>query len=103
MCRPLLVAAILGSCLVPGASLAAQADTVSGAWASDIERPRECAAAELLVIMKNSLIAARSAARTNCPSPHTLTEQLEWLPESGIAPLRIDLPAFFGRVFDSAS
>ncbi len=34
--------------------------------------------------------------------PEILTEQLEWVPEPGIAPLTIDLAAFFGRVFDSA-
>jgi len=34
--------------------------------------------------------------------PEILTEQLEWIPEPGIAPLTIDLALFFGRVFDSA-
>ena len=33
--------------------------------------------------------------------PEILTEQLEWTPEPGIAPLTIDLQEFFGRVFDS--
>jgi len=34
--------------------------------------------------------------------PEILTEQIEWLPEPGIAPLTIDLAAFFGRVLDDA-
>jgi Uma2 family endonuclease len=33
--------------------------------------------------------------------PEILTERLEWAPEDGIAPLMIDLPELFGRVFDS--
>ncbi len=34
--------------------------------------------------------------------PEILTERLEWVPEPGSEPLVIDLPRFFGRVFDDA-
>ena len=33
--------------------------------------------------------------------PEIRTEQIEWLPEPGIAPLTIDLPGFFERVLDT--
>lgn len=32
--------------------------------------------------------------------PEILMERLEWRPEEGLEPLTIDLPEFFGRVFD---
>jgi Uma2 family endonuclease len=32
--------------------------------------------------------------------PEILTDQIDWIPEPGTAPLTIDLQGFFGRVFD---
>jgi hypothetical protein len=32
--------------------------------------------------------------------PAILTDQIDWIPEPGTAPLTIDLQGFFGQVFD---
>ena len=65
MGRSLLVVAALGSLVLPGRSVAAQADT---AWRhtanSDIRLVRDCAAAELLVLTKNSLLGVDASAGT---------------------------------------
>jgi len=65
MRRALTVAAILGSLVVSASQAAAQADTVwRFAAGSDIQRLRDCAAAELLVVTKNSLHAVNASTGT---------------------------------------
>ena len=84
MRRPLTVVAVLGSLLVSERSLAQDLPTppaADTAWrfaaASDIKRPRECDAAELLVITKNSLLALDAANGTKLWE-HTDLPSLEW-------------------------